>query len=309
MSIKITVNDLGNYNTKALDVDTNKKICFSSKTSKDYESTPELFNWVKYEEGITYFEKGNFSMENVKTNKDFINQLLYSMAKLYDEEEIQTKLCLLLPTQQMTIENKEKYMGLKNKEFEYECRANGKSGKRKLSIKDVMILPEGYVTFFSLSKEVQKQNLLIIDIGGRTSNYCSFINGILEVNKTSNIGSLDFYERIRNQNANKQCELKDMERFIKSKYVTVHKKDYMRFYNDIIEDVQAHGCILDHFDKIIFSGGGSSLLNIECVKEKLPGKAEILEDNLYSNVTGAGAVAKMKWGVNDVKKEGNGETK
>lgn len=305
MAIKITVNDLGNYNTKALDVDTNKKICFSSKTSKDYESTPELFNWVKYEEGITYFEKGNFSMENVKTNKDFTNQLLYSMAKLYDEEEIETNLCLLLPTQQMTIENKTKYLNLKDKTFEYECRANGNVGKRKLTIKDVMVLPEGYVTFFSLPKELQTKSILIIDIGGRTSNYCSFINGILEVNKTSNIGSLDFYERIRLQNSSKQCDLKDIERFIKSKYVIVHKKDYIRFYNDIIEDVQSHGCILDHFDNIIFSGGGSSLLNIDCVKEKIPQKAKVLDNNLYSNVIGAGVVAKMKWGDDNGKAEGN----
>lgn len=298
---KIIVVDLGNYNVKVLDVETGKKAIFSSKISREYESTPELFNWVKYEGSTVYFEKGDFSMENVKTNKDFINQLLYSFAKIYEHEDVEAKLCLLLPTQQMTSDNKEKYTELKNKTFEYECRANGNIGNRKVTITDVMVLPEGYVTFFSLTKELQAKSILIVDIGGRTSNYCSFIKGKIEVNKTSNIGSLDFYERIKESNIGKQCELKDMERFIADGFVTVYKKDYIRFYNDIIEDIQAHKCILSHFDNIIFSGGGSTLL--ETIKDKLPDNAMICEENLYSNILGAGVVAKKKWGVED-----NGET-
>lgn len=301
--MKITVLDLGNYNIKALDVHSDKRILFSSKVSRDYENTPELFNWVKYEESTVYFEKGNFSMENVKTNKDFTTQLLYTYAKLYSEETIESNLCLLLPTQQMTAENKAKYMELKNKKYEFECRANGITNKRNIKINDVIVLPEGYVTFFSLSKELQEKSILLIDIGGRTSNYCAFINGNLEVNRTMNLGSLDFYERIREANANRQYELKDMERFIKSGKVTVYKKDYIRFYNDIIEDIQAHNCILSHFDNIVFSGGGSSLLHE--IEDKMPGNAEIIKDNLYSNVIGAAVVAKKKWGADNGKTESN----
>ena len=304
---KTIVVDLGNYNIKVLDVETGEKVIFSSKISREYESTPELFNWVKYDGNVTYFEKGNFSMENVKTNKDFTNQLLYSLAKIYADEEAEIKLCLLLPTQQMTADNKAKYNELKGKTFEYECRANGITGKRKVSISNVMVLPEGYVTYFSLPKELHAKSILIVDIGGRTSNYCSFIKGKIEVNKTSNIGSLDFYERVREANEGKQCELKDMERFIADKFVTVYKKDYIRFYNDIIEDIQAHNCILSHFDKIVFSGGGSALL--ETIKDKLPDNAIICKENLYSNILGAGVVVKAKWGVVNGKAEADGESK
>ena len=305
--MKITVLDLGNYNIKVLDVDSNKKISFSSKVSMDYENTPELFNWVRYNESTVYFEKGNFSMENVKTNKDFTAQMLYAYAKMYDEDHVDSNLCLLLPTQQMTAENKSKYMELKNKEYEFECRANGIANKRNIKINDVIVLPEGYVTFFSLNAELQKKSILLIDIGGRTSNYCAFINGNLEVNRTMNLGSLDFYERVREANISKQYELKDMERFIKNGQATVYKKDYIRFYNDIIEDIQAHNCILSHFDNIVLSGGGSSLLNE--IKDKLPDNAEILENNLYSNVIGAAAVAKKKWGADSGQTESNRKAK
>ena len=85
-----------------------------------------------------------------------------------------------------------------------------------------------------------------------------------------------------------------MERFIADGYVTVHKKDYIQFYNDIIEDIQSHNCILSHFDQIIFTGGGSSLL--VPIKDKLSANSKILEDNIYTNVIGASVVAKKKWG-------------
>lgn len=290
----ISVVDLGNYNVKALDVITNNKINFSSKVSREHENTPELFNWVKYDGSIVYFEKGNYSMENVKTNKEFTTQLLYSLSKLHQDQEFETNLCMLLPTQQMTADNKQKYIDLKDKEFEFDSRANNITGKRKIKINDVMILPEGYVTFFALEKELQSKSILIVDIGGRTSNYCSFIKGKLEVNKTSSIGCLDFYQRIREANSAKQYDLKDMERFIADGYVTVHKKDYIQFYNEIIEDIQSHNCILSHFDQIIFTGGGSSLL--EPIKDKLSPNSRILENNIYTNVIGAGVIAKMKWG-------------
>ncbi|AGX43930.1 ParM/StbA family protein [Clostridium saccharobutylicum] len=294
VKILISVIDLGNYNVKVLDVETGNKIVFSSKVSREHENTPELFNWVKHEGVTVYFEKGNYSMENVKTNKEFTTQLLYSLSKIHEQQEFETKLCLLLPTQQMTTENKQKYLDLKDKEFKFDARANNITGTRNIKINDVMILPEGYVTFFALDKELQSKSILIVDIGGRTSNYCSFIKGKLEVNKTSSIGCLDFYQRIREANSAKQYDLKDMERFIEDGYVTVHKKDYIQFYNDIIEDIQSHNCILSHFDQIIFTGGGSSLL--EPIKDKLSTNSRILENNIYTNVIGAGVVAKMKWG-------------
>ena len=98
----ITVLDLGNNNVKGIN-DKDILINFRSNLSKNYESYPDGFNYILLDGEYTYFEKGIFSKEYIKTNKDYKAQLLYGIAKLYpNEDKVETNLTLLFSSHNPT---------------------------------------------------------------------------------------------------------------------------------------------------------------------------------------------------------------
>lgn len=170
MSNTLSIADLGNFNIKYIGVD--GRGIFSSKISTDYEAYPDGFQRVEIANRITYISTGALSREFNKAARDYIPQLLYAVCKGNNADAIETNLTLLLPTIQM--ENKVKLITtLRDKDFE--LKFNGKN--RKISIKDMLVLPEGYVSYFSLSDKDKAGDLCIIDIGSRTINICILQDG------------------------------------------------------------------------------------------------------------------------------------
>ena len=195
VKILLSVIDLGNLNIKAIDQD-GKKIDFKSNISRDYESYPDAFKYTLMNGEYTYFEKGPFSLEYIKTNKDYTAQVLYSISKLHNDiDDIKTNLTLLLPITEM--KEKTKYIDtLKEKTFEFTVK-NSKKSNKKVMIEDLLVLPEGYISYFALNDEYKTSSIIIIDIGGRTTNLVAMVNGEPKILKTLKIGVMDFYSKIR----------------------------------------------------------------------------------------------------------------
>lgn len=285
----ITVLDLGNNNIKGI-TDTTGPINFRSNLSRDYEAYPDGFNYVLLDGQYTYFEKGTFSKEYIKTNKDYKAQLLYGIAKMNDADLIDTNLTLLLPISEM--EHKAKYEAeLKNKQFKFIVKAT-KKRDMTVNIKDVFVVPEGYASYFVLDDKVKASNVLVIDIGGRTTNVVAMDCGKPQVLNTYKIGILDFYSKLKVLNEDKQYKLEDIEKAIQRGDIKVSQKDLAAFTNDVINEISI-AVNINHYN-VKFTGGGSVVLK-DIITNNLPKQCSILENPLYTNVNGALVVSKQIW--------------
>lgn len=288
--VRITVIDWGNMNVKFWGADTKGR--FSSRISNDYQSYEEGFERIELDGRITYFGIGELQKEFNKCAKDYLPQLLYAICRANSNEDlVYTNLTLLLPTVQM--QNKTQLIDkLKNQEFSFQY--NGKD--RIVKIYDVMILPEGYISFLSLSSEDKKGSIAIVDIGSRTVNLAVLISGKIEKLNTIKLGSYDFYSKIKNIENSKGEDYieEDMERLINEHIVKVYQKDYAKFLNEIMNSIKPYVNLKTY--KVIFTGGTSLMLAEYINQLKLP-KFKIHEDALNSNVIGAMEASKITWGA------------
>ncbi|QXE20468.1 ParM/StbA family protein [Clostridium sp. 001] len=283
---KITALDMGNYFVKYIGVSKGK---FSAKCTTDYQSYPDSFQRVEIDGFITYLTIGEFSKEYDKTNKEnLITQIMYGicMANALDKT-IDTKVSILLPIMQMA--NKQKLMNLLNKYKNLSFKFNGKD--RTVNIKDTLILPEGYASYFSLTQEQKKGDICILDIGSRTINIAIFENGKIVKLQTVKLGSYDFYTKIKNIE-NKDYVEEDIQRLINNEIITVDPKEYIAFLDNILNAIKPYVNINTY--KVYWTGGTSLMLKeqIESLKFK---SSIVLENAETSNVTGAWEAAKKVW--------------
>lgn len=286
--VRITNIDLGNMNIKYYGQAGDG--VFSSKISTDSKPYEEGFQRIELDGRKTYIGVGELSREFSKAERDYIPQLLYAICKANsDTEIIDTNLSLLLPSLQMTNKNK-LIESLKNKDFSF--KFNDKD--RVISIKDLLILPEGYVSYFDLTEEERKQDICIIEIGSRTINICTIIEGKIENMNTVKYGSLDFYSKIKNIEAGKGEDYteEDIERLIKRGTIKVTKKLYEEFLNDILNYVKAYVNIKNY--DTYFTGGTSLMLRTH-IEEKCK-DSKIMDKPLTSNLNGSIVASKKVWG-------------
>lgn len=299
VKILLSVIDLGNYNVKGINQN-GKRIDFKSNISRNYETYPDGFNYVLLDGEYTYFEKGVFSKEYIKTNKDYTAQLLYAIAKLHEEvENIVTNVTLLLPISEM--EHKQKYIDdLKGKEFKYTVKTSKKMDKT-VKINDVLVVPEGYASYFTLEDNIKTSSVLLIDVGGRTSNVVAMENGKPQVLNTYKIGVLNFYSKLKKLNEDKEYNLEDVERLITKGDIKVTPKQLASFINDIINEIKIE-VNLNHYDNVIWTGGGSKVIE-SIINDNLPECCSVNKEPLYSNILGALTVSKITWGIKDGEEE------
>lgn len=287
--IKRTYVDLGNYNIKYTGAGGSGM--FSSKISTDYQSFPEGFQRIEIDNGMntSYIGIGSLSREFNKADREYIPQLLYAICKANKEDTIETSLALLLPIIQM--ENKSKLLDtLKDKTFDF--RYNGQD--RIVSIKNVLVLPEGYVSEFALSDKDRQGSICLLDMGSRTVNLCVLENGKIQKLNTIKLGSFDFYSQIKNQENAKgnDYQEEDIPRLIQDGIIKVFQKQYNDFLDQLLNAVKPYVNIKTY--NTIFTGGTSLLLKDSIEKLNLP-KYKIMDNALNSNVLGAKAAAEMIW--------------
>lgn len=281
--INVTV-DLGNYNIKYVGQNIG---VFSSKISTQFNPNPEAFDRIQIDNEITYIGIGEYERIFSKTERNYLPSLLFAITEATNESDI--NLCLLLPLVQMN--NSSRFINrLKNTSFNF--LLNGIP--RTININKVVVLGEGFISQYML--ESNKEDILICDIGSRTINYVTIVNGKTEYNYTERLGILDLYANIKDIENSKGEDYveEDIERLIKNGRIIVESRVYLDFLKLILNRIQAKVNIRNY--KVYFTGGGSLLLK-DYIEINTP--AKVLENAQFSNVLGAHKVSEIAWrGVN-----------
>lgn len=287
---KITVVDLGNMNIKYIGENQGS---FSSRISMDYQAYSEGLQRIELEGKTTYLAIGELSREFNKCERDYMAQLLYAICKANEGQEIiETNLTLLLPSLQM--ENKKKLIeNLKGKEFNF--KFNGIESIVKIN--EMMVLPEGFASFYSLSDEEQSKDICILDLGSRTINICCMVDGEIETLQTIRQGSFDFYNKIRALENAKGEDLNEetVVRCIKNGTIKITQKQLGEFLQDILNSVKGY-VNLKTYNEIIFTGGTSLMLQ-DVINKLTNLDYKIHENALNSNAIGALNASKLAWEV------------
>lgn len=287
VKMDVTVIDLGNMNTKYKGKSSGE---FSSKISTDYQSYQEGLQRIEIDGRITYIGIGELSREFNKVDRDYIPQLLYAVCEANTGcLDINTNIGMLLPAMQM--DNKPKLVeALKGKDFNF--KYNGKVAK--VNINDLLVLPEGFASYYSLDQETQKKDLCIIDIGSRTINLCIMVDSKLQLLQTIKYGSFDLYTRIKNLENAKGNDYKeeDIPRLIKNGTIIVEEKYYIEFMQDMLNYVKPYASLKTYH--CIFTGGCSLMLKKYI--DLLQINKQVLSNSVTSNVEGLEKATSMVWG-------------
>ena len=272
--------DLGNYSIKYAGQNIGS---FSSRISTQFNPNPEDYDRIQIENETTYIGVGEYDRQFSKVEKNYLPSLLFAITEATNESDI--NLCLLLPLVQMN--NSSKFINkLKNTSFNF--LVNGVP--RTININKVVVLGEGFISQYML--ENNKDEILICDVGSRTINFLTIINGKTEYNYTERLGVLDLYANIKDIENSKGEDYieEDIERLIKNGRIVVDSRVYLDFLKLILNRIQAKVNIKNY--KVYFTGGGSLLLK-EYIEANTP--AKVLENAQFSNVLGAHKIAEIGW--------------
>ncbi|NFN14575.1 ParM/StbA family protein [Clostridium botulinum] len=283
--------DIGTYSVK-----TSTKVTFFSKFTQE-ESFTEI-NKININGSSYNIGEGEFSTDWDKSRKENTLILLYSAIYKSDEDNI-NQIVLGLPVQQYK----------KNKNNLIEIIENNKSAKvenRNLIITDVTVAPEGASSYYSidssLREEIGNKQLIIIDIGGRTTDIIVFQNKIIIDVKTIPIGMLNIYQEIIDTVNTQHTEsllLEDGETILKDGLFLKGKQQDINFvqpilkrnFNSVFKEIQLKYNTNKGY--VYLTGGGSILLKLP-FKNRLSNL--IISNNpIFDNAIGFGKVGESLW--------------
>lgn len=244
-------------------------------------------NYLTYNGNTYYFGVGEFQGEELKTNKEMLIPLLYGLGR--DNISGNINLILHLPPREMS----RKQMIIeefKDKEFNY--TVNGKDFTIKIG--KVGVLKEGFSSFYSVAKR-NEGKLIIFDIGGRTTEVFSFLDGVLEREQSYPLGTIKYFDQIataligKGENFTKE----KIHRALQDGDIDINDfKDITdEFYDRLINLTKDTFPDLKYYD-IKLTGGGSEYLKDNFKKDYK--KVAVLPNALTSNVDGAEQIGKAK---------------
>ena len=177
--------DIGTHSVK-----TSTKVCFLSKYTQGESFSED--NQIQINNKIYNIGEGEFSTEWDKSKKENTLILLYAAVYKSSKESI-NQVVLGLPVQQYK----------KNRNALIDLITNNKCAKvndRNIILTDVTVAPEGASSYYALSfdkKElIGNKQLIIVDIGGRTTDIIVFDNKKIIDVKTVPVGMLNIYQQI-----------------------------------------------------------------------------------------------------------------
>ena len=279
--------DLGNYNIK-----TSEGIHFISTFAEFDGIDPGERKLLNYNGKDYVMElKSSFDNEFNKTKKNYIPNLLWAINRSLPRGVDLVSIVLGIPVENLGTVNKFKEE-LENKRFTFRVKGNE---KRSISIDKVAVVAEGVSSFYTLPETERRNDTLIIDIGGRTTNVVSFKNGRIEHKKQINKGMINYYEDVASKyNSKGECvNTEDIKNLIEKGIVDI---DTVTFYKNelvkyIFNQVKTK-CNRDYY-KIWFTGGGSIELKETILR--LEPKANFMDNALFTNVNGNKRIALTQW--------------
>ena len=286
--------DLGNFSVK-----TSEKVCFLSKISEIDNFTGD--NKIIFNGKTLFVGEGEFNTDWNKSRKDITIPLLFSAIYKSSNDNI-NKIVVGLPINQYKSHKAELKELIENNK----CAT---INNRQLIIDEIEIAPEGAASYYNLSQlNIQKignNQLIIVDLGGLTTDITLFINNKIANVLTVPVGILKIYQDVItyiNTNYTQNLVLEDAEFIIKDGLILRGKKI----------DVSFISCILKrHFDSLykelqlkfnvdkgyVYLTGGGSLLLQYAFKNRL-NNVIVSDDCLFDNSIGFKRVGESLWQEN-----------
>ena len=291
--MKIAI-DLGNRNIKVAYKKGDKvhidsfQARFTDEEQQDYSSAEVIeIDRVKY-----CIEQGNYDFEFNKTEKNYLPLLLTAISRATDEEELE--IMMGAPAEHVSGLREVFKQQLLDKEIEFKYKAE----KRKIKIKKVGVIGEGFASYFTLPSAVRNVNgnLGIIDIGGRTINIATFINGKQDKVCTLNFGIIDLKNNLLKElkKAGKDYDINTIENLLANGKLNIEEKEKETLIKKIINDTKLYKIDINLYSWFIIGGGAIDIGNI---LDNYFGKDSIVKDALYTNVLGYYNFMIAKWGV------------
>lgn len=275
--------DLGNYNIK-----TSAGVIFESRYQEVEKE--DFDNDLLELDGRFYrMESGNFENEFNKAKKNFIPNLLYAIAKSTEDDEVKVDLVLGVPASNLGITENFRNE-LVGKEFKFTLFGE----KKVIKINKVATVAEGLSSFYTLPKEERQKDIVLLDIGGRTINVCTFTNGKCITKFTTPGGMIDLYSEIQ-EDYNKtgyNADVEEIIRLIKNGTIDSSKAK-QKFVKDKLNKIRLKVPNFSTY-KIYLAGGGSLELQ-DALRENLE-NINYVPDTIFSNAKGNKIIAKAKWG-------------
>lgn len=282
--------DLGNYNVK-----TSEGIIFPAKFKEDNSESAPIGEEVIIFNGRTFLmEKGSYDFTFNKAKKEYMPNLLYAIAKSVPESVKAIKLVLGVPLDNLGLREAFKE-DLEGKKFEFTYGDR----QREIFIDKVATIGEGISSYYQLTSTQRSNDVMIVDIGGRTTNVVTYKNKKQDSKLTIPLGMLDLYNEIKTKENNEKGEnytVDIIEEYIRKGIINDCKSLKVSFLKRIFNEIKFKFDVRA-FD-VFFTGGGSIRLTdaMDIVKNYGVTEIRMLGDSLFSNVNGNKKIAEIKWG-------------
>lgn len=293
--------DLGNYAVK-----TSENLHFLSKVieSNGFYGDKEII----FDNKAIVVGEGEFQTDFNKSMKENTLPLLFSALALSNHYEECFEVVLGLPIQQYKA-NKAEFINFIK---ENRCKQITYKGKtRNIMIVDIEVAPEGASAYYNLSLDIRKKigrkQLVIVDIGGRTTDVCLFKDKQIKNYKTIPTGMLNVYSDIINtvnEMYTKNFILEDAEEILNNElFIDGETKDrefikpiLKKHFDSIFKELQLNFDISQGY--VLLTGGGANVFK-KAFSNRLKNLI-VSNDNVFDNVKGFKKVGEQLWQEKDV---------
>ncbi len=284
--------DVGNYSIKE----------FPGTNIKSLVTSEENFLGSKlcleYENKIYYIGEGIFETELNKSKKDnFLPLLLTGIALNSSKNDVFQQIVCGLPINQYKT-NKESLTDLVLSNRVREIKLNGEP--KKIIITDFTVYPEGVGAYYSLGTT---DDVIIVDIGGRTTDIAYIVDKKLKVSSTIAVGTLNIYKDIAdklNASYSLDLDISAAERILDRGYLEVDGlKTDLSFVTEILKRnfIKINDDMNIKFpsrtEKIVLVGGGYKLFEKAFKKRYI--NSFVADNPVFANSIGFQKVGEMLW--------------
>jgi len=283
--------DLGNYGVK-----TSERIHFLSKISEMDNFTED--NKFIYNNRKLFIGEGEFSTDWNKSRKENTLPLLFAAIYRSTTDSL-NQVVIGAPIQQ--------YKSCKQELKELiENNRCGIIDDKQIIITDIEVAPEGASAYYNIGADVRSEigtkQLIIIDIGGRTTDISLFINKKIVDIKTIPVGMLNIYQDIIdyiNTTYTENFVLEDGKMVLReglflngeNKDVSFIKPILHKHFNSIYKDLQLKFNVNKGY--VYLTGGGS--LSLQYGFRNRLKNLILSNDPVYDNVIGFKKVGEQLW--------------
>lgn len=292
--------DLGNCNLK-----TSKKIIVPALITRGGNYLISTGYEINFNGELFIIGEGDYDTNLNKLSKENLLPMLCLAAGLSTKEEF-IRVVLGLPINQYR-SNKNKMLEIIEENKILNFKLNGLD--RCICIEEASIFPEGVATYYSLDIEKRKalvdQDLIILDIGGRTTDIALLKAGkkrSVAKSTSLDVGMINIYSDMINEINSLYTlglNIEDAERILKNGLEVDGEKQDTSFIKNIVKNniekvfKELNISYPVRTSPLIVTGGGGKSF-FKSLKKRYP-TAQLVEDNLFSNAIGYKRVGDKLW--------------